>query len=115
MARSANPRPVTGGMYVPVITPFDDNEEIDFQKFEAHVRKVADAGCGIVVMGTNGEGEKRRGNAIPSWRYLLTPPNSRLSTAQPSTLVTLSARLSSRALARQQVTSPSSLALAPGP
>lgn len=62
-------------MYVPVITPFDDNEDIDFAKFEAHVRKCAEAGCGIVVMGTNGEGEKAA-TRRRTLDHRLTPPFS---------------------------------------
>ena len=37
--------------------PFTDDEEIDFHAFETQVVRLAKAGMGIVLLGTNGEGE----------------------------------------------------------
>lgn len=41
--------------YAPVATPFSADEEIDFPAFNAQVLRLAKAGMGLVVLGTNGE------------------------------------------------------------
>ena len=48
------------GIYVPVVTPFlskEQDEAVDIPALQNHCSRLADAGCGIVLMGTNGEGE----------------------------------------------------------
>ncbi|EPQ27852.1 uncharacterized protein PFL1_04596 [Pseudozyma flocculosa PF-1] len=52
---AAATRPLHTGIYSPLVTPFDANEEIDYKAWEQHVVRVAGAGVGLVVMGTNGE------------------------------------------------------------
>lgn len=46
------------GVYVPVVTPFkpDGTEEIDLPVFKINITRLAKAGCGLVLMGTLGEG-----------------------------------------------------------
>ena len=39
-----------------MVTPFDENEEIAFSMLKKQVVRLADAGMGIVLLGTNGEG-----------------------------------------------------------
>jgi hypothetical protein len=53
-------RPFHNGVYCPLITPFtsDDGEaRIDVPALEKQVLRMAKAGMGIVLLGTNGEGE----------------------------------------------------------
>lgn len=48
------------GIYVPVVTPFlskEQDEAVDIPNLQQHCVRLAEAGCGIVLMGTNGEGE----------------------------------------------------------
>ncbi|KAH8816077.1 hypothetical protein F5884DRAFT_872584 [Xylogone sp. PMI_703] len=46
------------GVYAPILTPFSksDTEEINYPAFEAAVSRLAEAGVGLVVSGTLGEG-----------------------------------------------------------
>lgn len=46
------------GVYVPIITPFetDGSEDLDLEAFKINVKRLAKAGCGIVLSGTLGEG-----------------------------------------------------------
>ncbi|KZT53025.1 aldolase [Calocera cornea HHB12733] len=48
-------RPVRAGAYCPVVTFFDQNEDLDIPSFVKHVLWVADGGMDIVIAGTNGE------------------------------------------------------------
>ena len=43
-------------MYCPLVTPFLANEELDVPAWEASVLRLAQAGMGLVLLGTNGEG-----------------------------------------------------------
>ncbi|SJX64737.1 uncharacterized protein SRS1_15554 [Sporisorium reilianum f. sp. reilianum] len=49
------PTPLQPGVWTPLATPFDANEEIDLASWKTHVLRIASAGSGLVVMGTNGE------------------------------------------------------------
>lgn len=46
------------GVYVPVVTPFkpDGSEDVDLPVFKINIARLAKAGCGLVLMGTLGEG-----------------------------------------------------------
>lgn len=49
-------RTVSGGLYVPLITPFDERDEVDLGAFRAIVEYVLAGGAeGLVVAGTTGE------------------------------------------------------------
>ncbi|PWY98006.1 aldolase [Testicularia cyperi] len=48
-------QPLQPGIYAPLVTPFDADEELDFVAWKTHVLRIARAGVGLVVMGTNGE------------------------------------------------------------
>jgi 4-hydroxy-tetrahydrodipicolinate synthase len=54
---NSSPRkPVTGGLYVPVITPFDESEAVDIDAFGAVVSHILDGGVdGLVIAGSTGE------------------------------------------------------------
>ncbi|SFI15390.1 4-hydroxy-2-oxoglutarate aldolase [Tindallia magadiensis] len=44
------------GIYTPIVTPFDEKEEIDYQKLLVNLSKLADTPLeGLVVLGSNGE------------------------------------------------------------
>lgn len=45
------------GIYVPIVTPFLDNEDLDLEALRRHVVRIGSAGAGIVVQGTTAEGE----------------------------------------------------------
>ncbi|SPC61367.1 related to dihydrodipicolinate synthetase family protein [Ustilago sp. UG-2017b] len=49
------PTPLKAGVWTPLATPFDSNEEIDYAAWKKHVLRIASAGSGLVIMGTNGE------------------------------------------------------------
>lgn len=49
------PSPLHSGVWTPLATPFDTNEEIDYAAWKTHVLRIASAGSGLVIMGTNGE------------------------------------------------------------
>lgn len=55
-ATAAPARPFPNGVYCPLITPFTADEEIDFVAWETQVVRLAKAGMGLVLLGTNGEG-----------------------------------------------------------
>lgn len=58
MTQSTNartPAPLQPGVWTPLATPFDANEEVDYAAWKTHVLRIANAGSGLVVMGTNGE------------------------------------------------------------
>ncbi|KAF2104990.1 aldolase [Rhizodiscina lignyota] len=44
------------GVYVPVVTPFNQNEDIDIPIFKRNIARLAKADCGLVLSGTLGEG-----------------------------------------------------------
>lgn len=51
-------RPFKNGVYCPLITPFKpDTEEVDYEAIQRQVVRLAKADMGIVLLGTNGEGE----------------------------------------------------------
>lgn len=47
--------PLRAGIYSPLVTPFDADEDIDYGAWKTHVLRIAGAGVGLVIMGTNGE------------------------------------------------------------
>ncbi|KAK7469972.1 hypothetical protein VKT23_001409 [Stygiomarasmius scandens] len=49
------PRPLTGGIYVPLPCFFDSNEDLDLESFKKHVIYTAKAGIQPVVSGSMGE------------------------------------------------------------
>ncbi|SNX86962.1 related to dihydrodipicolinate synthetase family protein [Melanopsichium pennsylvanicum] len=50
------PTPLAAGVWTPLATPFKPHtEELDLASFRTHVARVASAGSGLVIMGTNGE------------------------------------------------------------
>lgn len=67
------PTPLKAGVWTPLATPFiPDTEEIDYDAWKLHVLRIARAGSGLVIMGTNGEAH-----------HLSTPERSQLvSTAR---------------------------------
>ncbi|KAL8279754.1 hypothetical protein RQP46_007849 [Phenoliferia psychrophenolica] len=54
-ATSAPKRDFPNGVYCPLVTPFLANEELDIPAWEAQVLRLAKAGMGLVLLGTNGE------------------------------------------------------------
>ncbi|CAO1624195.1 unnamed protein product [Jaminaea pallidilutea] len=48
-------RPLVGGVYAPVVTPFGQDEELDFEAWRKHIVRMAQSGVGLCVLGTNGE------------------------------------------------------------
>lgn len=51
-------RPFLNGVYCPLITPFEeDTGKVNLGALKKQVVRLADAGMGIVLLGTNGEGE----------------------------------------------------------
>ncbi|KDN41243.1 aldolase [Tilletiaria anomala UBC 951] len=69
---------VPGGIYVPIVTPFlskEQGEELDLPTLQKHCGRLASAGCGIVLMGTNGEAShmtrEERQQVISTVRKLL--------------------------------------------
>ncbi|KAM0754553.1 dihydrodipicolinate synthase [Meredithblackwellia eburnea MCA 4105] len=54
-ATAAPRRAFPNGVYCPVTTPFDDQGELDLANFAKQIVRIAKAGAGLVVMGTNGE------------------------------------------------------------
>jgi hypothetical protein len=50
-------RPWANGVSVPLATPFRADESVDHPALAAQVTRLAKAGVGIVLLGTNGEGE----------------------------------------------------------
>jgi len=71
----AAPRPFPNGVYCPLITPFTADEEIDYPAWEAQVLRLAKAGMGLVLLGTNGEAshlaDEERAGLIKSARKTL--------------------------------------------
>lgn len=51
----ATPRPLPKGIYAPIITPFLDNEEVDYDSLAKHVVRLGRAQCGLVLQGTTAE------------------------------------------------------------
>lgn len=43
--------------YTPLVTPFTHDEEVDWDALVKQVLRLANARMGIVLLGTNGEGE----------------------------------------------------------
>lgn len=65
---SHTPVSLTGGIYVPLVTPFKSSkeQELDTETLKKHVTRIAGSGCGIVLLGTNGEGENEWGSGVES-------------------------------------------------
>lgn len=57
---STTTRPFNDGVYTPLITAMTEDEEVDLEAVRKQVVRLADAGMGIVLLGTNGEGEWTR-------------------------------------------------------
>lgn len=55
-AAASSHRQFNKGIYVPIVTPFHDNEDIDHDALAKHVVRIGAAGAGIVVQGTTAEG-----------------------------------------------------------
>lgn len=97
-SRTLPSRPFHNGVYCPLITPFTADEQIDIPALQKQVIRMASAGMGIVLLGTNGEGEfrsshPRTGHLI----YIYTLPHSissvRRRTGARHHIVAQSARL----------------------
>lgn len=54
---NASTRKFENGVYTPLITPMTDDEQVDIAALRKQVVRLADAGMGLVLLGTNGEGE----------------------------------------------------------
>jgi hypothetical protein len=50
-------RKFENGVYTPLITPMTDDEQVDLDALRKQVVRLAEAGMGLVLLGTNGEGE----------------------------------------------------------
>lgn len=50
-------RKFENGVYTPLITPMTDDEQVDLAALRKQVVRLADAGMGLVLLGTNGEGK----------------------------------------------------------
>ena len=82
-------RSFPNGVYTPLVTPFTEDEELDIPNWQKAVLRLAKAGMGLVLLGTNGEGQ--------SMRLLIGPyhlstdkgiaPASHLSDDERSTLI----------------------------
>lgn len=57
MSASSSPKLWANGPSVPLTTPFKADESIDHDALAKQVVRLAKAGVGIVLLGTNGEGE----------------------------------------------------------
>lgn len=57
MAAASASRPWANGPSVPLTTPMRADESIDHEAIAKQVVRLAQAGVGIVLLGTNGEGE----------------------------------------------------------
>ncbi|KAK4058406.1 hypothetical protein OIO90_000564 [Microbotryomycetes sp. JL221] len=69
-------RPFTNGVYCPIATPFvDGTEELDIKAWSTQVLRLAKAGMGLVIMGTNGEAnhlsDEERSQLVSSARQVL--------------------------------------------
>lgn len=61
-------RPFTDGVYCPLITPFTPgSEELDVPALQKQVVRLAKAGMGLVLLGTNGEGKIPAPSSVPSY------------------------------------------------
>jgi dihydrodipicolinate synthase/N-acetylneuraminate lyase len=80
-------RPFSNGAYCPLITPFkSDDESIDHDALARQVVRLAKAGMGIVVLGTNGEGSVRTRLRIAP-QLTETRVASHLSSAERSAVI----------------------------
>ncbi|KAJ9110192.1 hypothetical protein QFC20_003044 [Naganishia adeliensis] len=52
---NASTRKFENGVYTPLITPMTDDEQVDIAALRKQVVRLADAGMGLVLLGTNGE------------------------------------------------------------
>lgn len=76
---SSASRKWANGPSVPLTTPFREDETIDHEALAKQVVRLAKAGEGIVLLGTNGEGESRRVKSLDPGACPLADP------AQPHT------------------------------
>jgi dihydrodipicolinate synthase/N-acetylneuraminate lyase len=63
VANGTSSRKWANGPSVPLTTPFRDDESIDHEALAKQVVRLAKAGEGIVLLGTNGEGESHTDKA----------------------------------------------------
>lgn len=52
-------RPFNDGVYCPLTTAMTEDGQVNLEALNKQVVRLADAGMGIVLLGTNGEGERR--------------------------------------------------------
>ena len=52
-------RAFNNGVYTPLITAMTDDEQVNLEAVKKQVVRLADSGMGIVLLGTNGEGQCR--------------------------------------------------------
>jgi dihydrodipicolinate synthase/N-acetylneuraminate lyase len=64
VANGTSSRKWANGPSVPLTTPFRDDESIDHEALAKQVVRLAKAGEGIVLLGTNGEGESDNHEAL---------------------------------------------------
>lgn len=57
MSSSKPARPFNNGVYCPLVTPMHEDEEVNYDALQKQVVRLAKAGMGLVLLGTNGEGE----------------------------------------------------------
>lgn len=50
-------RSFENGVYTPLITPMTSDEQVDLEALQKQVVRLAKVGMGLVLLGTNGEGE----------------------------------------------------------
>ncbi|EJU01206.1 dihydrodipicolinate synthetase, partial [Dacryopinax primogenitus] len=77
-------RPVRAGAYCPVVTFFDQNEDLDLEAFKKHCVWVADGGMDIVIAGTNGEAAHL---THPERMALVQAARSALDVSHPDTVI----------------------------
>ena len=77
VANGTSSRKWANGPSVPLTTPFRDDESVDHEALAKQVVRLAKAGEGIVLLGTNGEGESLSrnltGNPLTSASHLSQP------------------------------------------
>jgi hypothetical protein len=116
---AAPKRPFRNGAYCPMITPFKADESVDHDALASQVVRLAKAGMGIVVLGTNGEGAlEEEIDYIVSYKKLTLPVVTKLpislppSEAPSSRLLALPSMRTPRSPARQSSLVPGRVLLA---
>lgn len=72
-ANGTSSRKWANGPSVPLTTPFREDESIDHEALAKQVVRLAKAGEGIVLLGTNGEGESSLHLSLTSLVVMLIP------------------------------------------